>query len=207
MKSWSDFYDLAMQDVPGCPLAAMDVALRQAAIFFCERSLAWKYRHPDIPVIPNTASYAFAPPTEAVVHAIVHAELDGRNMNFPGAEADKRIANWGDQTGTPVFILGSPASSILAPVPNASGVLTMTVALKPSSNAGGIDDSIFDEYRDAIIHGALARLMLSPKKPYTNMQLAQYHDQQFAIGIADAGMRAARNYTRAPLRTRIMGRM
>ncbi|HEY6044772.1 MAG TPA: hypothetical protein VIU43_07720, partial [Nitrosospira sp.] len=63
-----------------------------------------------------------------------------------------------------------------------------------------------DEYRETIIHGALARLMLSPKKPYMNVQLAQYHDQQFAIRMADAGMRAARSYIRAPLRTRIMGR-
>ena len=82
----------------------------------------------------------------------------------------------------------------------------MIVALKPSASAAGIDERLFNEYREAIIHGALARLMLSPRKPYTHTQLAQYHQQQFLIETAIAGTRAARSFTRAPLRTTILGR-
>jgi hypothetical protein len=206
MKTWSDFYDLAAPDVPGCPLAAMDVALRLAAINFCEHSLAWVYDHPDIPVMPNIQSYAFAPPAGAVVHAIIRAEFDGRKIGFSPAEADRERSSWRNRTGMPEYMGASTTSLILMPNPSTAGTLTMTVALKPSPDAIGIDDSIFDEYREVIVHGALARLMLSPKKPYTNTQLAQYHDQLFAIRAADAGMRAARRHTRAPLRTRIMGR-
>ncbi|HEY6043424.1 MAG TPA: hypothetical protein VIU43_00870 [Nitrosospira sp.] len=206
MKLWSDFYDLAAPDVPGCPLAALDIALRQAAISFCEHTLAWRYDHPDIPVVSNMGSYTFSPPAGAVVAAIIYAEFNGREIGSSIAEADKQMASWRNQTGIPEYILGSGTSLMLAPVPGASGILTMTVALKPAPGAGGIEDFLFDEYRETIIHGALARLMLSPKKPYMNVQLAQYHDQQFAIRMADAGMRAARSYIRAPLRTRIMGR-
>jgi hypothetical protein len=151
-------------------------------------------------------SYAFAPPAGAVVDAIIQAEFNGRKIGSSIAEADKQMASWRNQTGMPEYILGSGTSLMLAPVPGASGILTMTVALKPAPGASGIEDFLFDEYRETIIHGALARLMLSPKKPYTNVQLAQYHDQQFTIRMADAGMRAARSYIRAPLRTRIMGR-
>ncbi|MDQ3185983.1 MAG: hypothetical protein M3Q16_05880, partial [Pseudomonadota bacterium] len=84
--------------------------------------------------------------------------------------------------------------------------LTMTVALKPSPASNGIDDTQFNEFDEAIVHGALARLMLSPKKPYTSVQLAAYHQQQFAIKTAAAGMRVARSYTRASLRTAISQR-
>ena len=206
MKPWSDFYDLTAPDLPGCPLAVMDVALRLAAITLCEQSLAWRYDHPDIPVTPNTDSYRFTPPAGAVVHAITRAEFNGRKIDFSRAEADREISRWRNRTGVPEYIGANAMSLMLMPTPATSGMLTMTVALKPSPDADGIDDSIFDEYREAIVHGALARLMLSPKKPYTNMQLAQYHDQLFAIRVADAGMRAARSHTRAPLQTRIMAR-
>jgi hypothetical protein len=205
MKPWNDFYDLAAPDVPGCPIAAMDVALRLASITLCEQSLAWRYDHPDISVTPNIDSYAFTPPAGAVVHAIIRAEFDGRRIDFSRAEADREISGR-DRTGIPEYVRAGAMSLILTPTPGTSGTLAMTVALKPSPDAAGIDDSIFDEYREAIVHGALARLMLSPKKPYTNMQLAQYHEQLFAIRVADAGMRAARGHTRMPLQTRIMGR-
>ena len=140
------------------------------------------------------------------MHAITRAEFNGRKIDFSRAEADREISSWRNRTGVPEYIGANAMSLMLMPTPATSGMLTMTVALKPSPDADGIDDSIFDEYREAIVHGALARLMLSPKKPYTNMQLAQYHYQLFAIRVADAGMRAARGHTRAPLQTRIMAR-
>jgi len=42
-KLWSDFYDLVVPDLPGCPFAMVDNALRESAIAFCEQSLAWSY--------------------------------------------------------------------------------------------------------------------------------------------------------------------
>jgi hypothetical protein len=47
--------------------------------------------------------------------------------------------------------------------------------------------------------------MSSPKKPYTHLQLASYHQEQFGIKTAAAAMRAGGSYTRVPLRTRILG--
>ncbi|SEK64357.1 hypothetical protein [Nitrosovibrio tenuis] len=206
MKLWSAFYDLAVPDTPGCPFEAMDAALRQAATSFCEQSLAWKYEHPSIPVTIGIASYGVVAPAEAMMHAIIHAEFDGKEINSRIREADTWTAGWSRKTGMPEYIFGAAPSVTLVPVPDVAGTLSMTIALKPSPTAAGIDDFIFNEYREAIVHGALARLMLSPRKPYTNAQLAQYHSQQFLVKTADAGMRVARSYTRAPLRTRIMGR-
>ena len=207
MKLWSDFYDLILPDLPGCSPVMADVALRQSAIAFCEQSLAWKYEHPPISIVSGTAEYGFFPPAGALVHAVIHAELDGRELNCSTSEADIRIAGWHNQSGAPQYILGGANFLALVPKPDARGTLTLETALKPAPSAAGIDDSLFDEYREAIIHGALARLMLSPRKPYTNVQLAQYHAQQFVIQAADAGTRAARSHTRAPLQTRMMRRV
>jgi hypothetical protein len=206
MKLWSDFYDLVVPDLPGCPFLMIDNALRQAAIAFCEQSLAWSYQHPDVSVVAATAVYAFVPPSGAVVHAITYAEFADTAIECKAGESGITIDDWRNQTGTPTYVLGGATSATLVPTPDVAGTLAMTVALKPSPTATGIDDAMFNEYRDAIIHGALARLMLSPKKPYSNPSLATYHQQQFTILTGQAGMRQARNYTRAPLQSAILSR-
>lgn len=206
MTPWTSFYDLIAPDLPGCSFAAMDIALRQAAIAFCEQSLTWKYTHPDIAVVAATASYNYVPPTQAVVHVVTYAEFDGTEIECKAGESNIAIADWRNQTGAPEYVLGGATALTLVPTPDVAGTLSLEVALKPSPTGTGIDDNIFSEYRQAIIHGALARLMLSPKKPYTSPSLAQYHDQQFQIKTGQAGLRQARNYTRAPLQTSILRR-
>ena len=205
MKTWSAFYDFTLPDLPGCPVAALDIALRQSAIEFCELSLAWKAEHDPIAVVSGTAEYAFVPPSEAVVHAITYAQFDDDELQITG-ETGILIQNWRTGTGTPKYILGGATMLTLVPEPDVDGTLTMNVALKPSPDATGIDDSIFNEYRQVIVHGALAKLMLSPKKPYSDPQVATYHAYQFATKTGAAGTRSDRNNTRMPLRTAILRR-
>lgn len=203
---WTAFYDYIVPDLPGCPFAVVDNALRLAAIAFCEQSLAWRYKHPAVAVVPATAEYPFVPPAESVVHAITYAAFEDKNIESHAGESGINIADWRNQTGTPEYVLGGYTDLTLVPTPDVAGTLTMTVALKPSPAAAGVDDNVFNEYRGAIVHGALATLLLSPKKPYTSPNLATYHQQQFAIQTGVAGMRQARNFTRAPLQTAILRR-
>ena len=148
-----------------------------------------------------------SPDTTALVIVAVTVAL--QLSEYPViADAELNIASavddWRNATGTPEYILGGTTSLQLVPAPDAGGTLTLKVALKPSPSATGIDDDIFNEYREAIVHGALARMMLSPKKPYSSPQLAPYHAQQFEIKAGQAGVRQARNYSRAPLQTAIL---
>ena len=206
MKIWSDFYDLLLPDLPGCPVTAADSALRQSAIAFFEQSLAWQAGHQPVFVTTGVAEYAFSPPEGTVVHAITHAVLDGEEIGPFVGEKNIPIRSWRRQTGKLRYVLGGPSSLTLVPAPDINGLLAMTVALKPSATSTGIEDTLFNEYRETIIHGAMARLMLSPKKPYTDIQLAAYHRQQFIIKTAAAGLRVARSYARVPLRTEILRR-
>jgi hypothetical protein len=208
MKLWSDFYDLIIPDLPGCPIGALPVALRQAAIAFCEQSLAWNFSHPDITVTVANADYDFSPPDGAVVHAIDYAEFNDQEIEVKTAQDDVWLWNWRHQDGTPQYVMGHPTYLTLIPTPNVAGTVSnLTVFLKPSPIADGIDDDdMFNEYREAIIHGAKGMLMTSPKKPYTDLNMATYHQQQFRIATAAANIRTGRNYTRAPLQTQIMRR-
>lgn len=206
MKPWIDFYDLAKPDLPNCPDGALDSALRQSAIDFCEQSFAWRYEHPSVAVTVGTSQYEFGPPSGAVVHAITYAKFNDNEIEV-GVDADHmRIWKWRDQTGTPQYVLGGDTNLTLVPNPDIEGTLTMIVVLKPSPDAESVDDFLFNEYRETIVHGAKARLMLSPKKPYGNPEMSVYHQAQFIAKTGAAGTRVARNYTRAPLQTSIMRR-
>lgn len=207
MKLWSGFYDLVAPHLPGCPVTAMDNALRQAAIAFCEQSLAWRFDHPAIAVEPGVSVYPFAPPDGSVTHAILHAALDGREITCGAGGWDMAERSRASSLcGIPSCILGGSGFLTLVPPPCASGVLTLSVALKPSPTSAGLGDRELDEYREAIVHGTLSRLMCSPKKPYTQLQLASYHQEQFGIKTGAAAVREGRGCTRMPLRTRIMDR-
>lgn len=205
MKEWSGFYDMLMPELPGCPQAAADHALRQSAVEFCEQSLVWQAFHPEVAISAGTADYAFSPPEGTRVHAISRAALDGSELEafVPGAGGSLHGQQGG--LGSPRYVIGGTARFTLAPEPAAAGVLAMTVALKPSPDSQGIEDWLFDEYREPIVHGTLARLMLSPKKPYSNIELAAYHRQQFTVKTGAAGARAATRHARAALQTLLPG--
>jgi hypothetical protein len=206
MKLWSDFYDSALPELPGCPYVALNHALRQSAIAFCEQSLVWTYEHPDIAVTVDVDIYDYVPPAEALVHAVTWAKFNDVEIDARTKDADMRIWDWRNQTGTPAYVLSMPSSLKLVPKPDVEGTLKLIVALKPDYDATGVDDGIFQEYREAIVHGAKARLMLSPRKPYTDAERAALNMQQFNSKVMAAGVRASRNYTLAPLRTTIMSR-
>lgn len=207
MTPWNTFFDLLSPDVPGCPQAAQVAALRQAAITFCEQALAWRYDHPDIAVTPGTAKYLFVPPSQTLVHAVISAEFNDEKIETKVMERDINKWKLDLETGTPEYLLGGPISITLYPVPDVAGTLRLKVALKPTPAADGVDDVIYDEYREAVVHGALSKLLLSPKKPYTDVTLANYHAQLFHIQTACAGMREAKNYNRARLETTLMRRI
>lgn len=205
MIAWSAFFDLLAPEVPGCPQVAQTLALRRAAIAFCEQSMVWRESHNPISVSVGTAEYDFIPPDQAVVHTVQYAQFEGRELEITGQD-NIRIQDWRDQTGFPQYLLSGPTALTLVPEPDVEGTLTLLVTLKPVPGATDIPDLLYNEYREAIVHGALSRLMLSPKKPYTDAGLASYHQHQFQIKTAAAGTRADRNYTRAALRTTIMRR-
>jgi hypothetical protein len=195
-----------LPEVPGCPIPAANIAIRQSAVAFCEQSLAYKTSHNPIAVVSGTAEYDFQPQDQTVVHAITYAKFNDDELQSRVGEYGISNPDWRSEEGTPKYIFGGMTSLTLIPAPDVDGTLTMIVALKPSPDATGIDGNIFNEYREAIVHGALSRLMMSPKKPYSNQTLAQWHGQQFTIMTGQAGMRAARSYTRAPLQTSILRR-
>lgn len=174
-----------------CPDPTAILAIRNAAIEFCGRSRVWQYEHAAVNVVADTPSYAFVPPADAVVVEILQAWYD--NLRIWPKQPDALVgmyANWKTaESQRPNYVTQLDERNFrLVPIPTvalASGI-TMDVALKPTRAATGIETRIYEEYAEAIGHGAKWRLMEKPKQPWSNATLAAYHKQMFddAIGAA-----------------------
>ncbi len=81
------------------------------------------------------------------------------------------------------------------------------VAVKPVlATATTIDDVIANKYDELLVHGALARLYLIPRKPWTDANLAIFHKNIFDAGIGPARTEAAEEFqTGIPRRVRYGG--
>jgi len=76
----------------------------------------------------------------------------------------------------------------LVPVPNVlqEKALQFFVSLTPNTNVKRVPSIAVTHYFEAIKHGLLTRLYSHPSKPYSNVLLAQFHAQRYAIAVAEA---------------------
>jgi hypothetical protein len=110
--------------------------------------------------------------------------------------------SWRTDIGVPSsFYLQDDGTVGLALAPDATGNLRINAALKPTRVSTTFPTWIFERYVETIAHGAKGRIMKIPKKPYTDLVMAAYHDKEFLGLIGEARIRATRAATRAPLRT------
>ena len=175
MKPWSAFYDYVLPDVPGCGNLAADVALRQSAQAFCNAAKVWRETLDATVVEAGNYVYDFDIGHDQEVVEIIEARLDGAPY---AVQRDRRGKTGLRYVDGQTFELGRGV-----PV---GAALTLDVVLRPAPNAYGVEDDIYTAHSEALASGAKARLMRSPKKPYTDFNLAQLHEQHFASAVERA---------------------
>lgn len=99
----------------------------------------------------------------------------------------------------------TPDKYIILPLPDDQRQyrMRMFVALKPRRNAVGMEEFIFDELEEVIFHGALQHLLVLPKVPWSDRELAAYHAKQFVFQIAERRARANLGNVRGMMRARM----
>jgi hypothetical protein len=204
-------------------------AIRNSVIDFCKRSWAYQVLLGPITITPFIQEYVFAAGTYGQPAATDQAQIMWAKYNnrviWPVTKADLNLDqyNWASPTPQSVIVASAARcgnnplnyysdqeSSLigLTPIPNAVpnvSALYVQMALNPLRASVDMPDWIYETYLEDIAHGALYKLFAMPKKMWTNANLAGTYKKLFEEGCADARIQSARNYTRAPLRTRPMG--
>lgn len=194
MKSWIDFYDYYLSNLPGCTFFAAQNALRMAAQEFCDRSKVWRVTMDPVVTVANTSIYDFDITADQEIVKLLSAKLGGQNI-APLAPDQAEMA------GTHGILVLNPREFMLLPDPPAGLSLVMKVAFKPSNKSSGVEDWIYTSFAEQIAAGAKARLMAEANKQYSDPKGSADNQMIFDAGIGSAVIKAAKAYSSAPLRT------
>ena len=181
-----------------------EYAIKRACIEFCAGSWIWKELSDPIDVTAGEAFYDLEPSNGADITAVMDVAYNGTPLPAKSvAWLDANLPGWRSNTATPQYFTQVDTEQIiLAPVPAAAlaAGLTLTLAMEPSRSSTGLPKWIFNQYMYTLADGAMARLMLMPDKPWTNLANGQDRRQQFEAGIASARASAVAGLGRATLR-------
>lgn len=165
--------------VPGCSELEIVSAYRYALIDFCIRTrcmTSW---------VTTTTNDLISPviTSDQQTVDILDALLDDQEiacayMNDRAVTAATHEA--------PVLTWSNPNVPQVVPQPLVSKDLQLLLVFAPGPTATEIEDTIWMRYGEAIDHGALARLLLEPGRPYSNPQVGAFHGQQFDDAITKA---------------------
>lgn len=157
---FSVMYPRLVNELPRCPLPIIEDAIRETIREFCVQTQIWTLELDPLYVREEVTDYDIekcGEPKYAVIDMPVKVVLDTRTL-----DPDKGEYYMGDRY---TLVLGSEPSEDI------SQGLVVTVCLKPTQTATEIPNRLYEDYKEAFINGTLARLMMQPKKPWSNPAL------------------------------------
>lgn len=192
-----------LMEVAGAPTPLIDREIRHAAIDFCDYTLTWRTPVDLQDIIVSTSDYDLTVPSDARVVTVLYAGRDGVRM-LPTSERrlDDEQDGWRNSTttaaGSSWYYLPDRETIRIALTPDASATdaLAVMCAFKPTQTATNLPDILFDDHLEAIGHGAKARLLAIPGKPWSNPQLAAYHEAKFEKAKKKEKAERLNDYTR-----------
>lgn len=200
-KTLEDFYPFVTVHVVGCSYPLIDHAIRQSAIAFCQRSLAWNGTLDAETLTADDLPYRIAgEETYAVVHDILNVFVDDKRMSKSNARKLDKRGNWRAEVGIPeAYVVLSNDVIDLWRRPEESVSVIATVVYNPKQDTNSLPDILYNEYAEMIAAGARARLMAIPNKPWSDAAMAAYWDGTFQSGAEIVRSKVQSSYG-APVR-------
>tara|TARA_B100000902_G_scaffold260268_1_gene246502 strand:- start:14161 stop:14835 length:675 start_codon:yes stop_codon:yes gene_type:complete len=192
MATYTSLVKEILPYVPLCPDALVEQHIRAATIEFCERSKAYILDMDPFNTTAGVYEYDFDIPVATEVHQVLYMTHDGNDMDpISPRSLELNYPDWRNRTGSPhVYLQKSSSLFWIVPVPSGSKEVIASVALKPTRTSNNIDSTVSNQYRDAILYGALYRLLRMPGREWTDVGAAREYLAQFNNEIMQAELRA-----------------
>ena len=183
-----------ISDIPEIPAFVAARQYLRACRELCEKARVWRL---DGTMTVGAGSEledlsdSFPDNTE-LVDVISIKPVDGSSPVLPKTQAwlDTNWSDWRAQEALVAryYVLKENNTIQLVPTPAEAVVdaYYFRAAIKPTLSAIEIDDLLVNKYSEVLIHGAKGYLFATPRKPWTDMKLAQYHTAMFIAAIPDA---------------------
>lgn len=205
---WSAWDEDLLADLPTCTPAFLRRQLLLSARDFFDRSWAWLNQQASIAVVAGTATYPWVAPAGTEVRHVLQAWLGNSVLTpKPRNELKAIYGAYLKKTGAPAyFVKDVPSKIILVPNPTSDAAnpdgITATVALVPTLAAANMDDEMASLYFDEIGMGAKARLLVMPRKPWTDVARGVAFQEKFEQAAAAAKVKVTKSYSSARLHVR-----
>lgn len=205
MKPISTFFPRMLPYLPGCSEPLAQQALLDAAIVFCEDTQALRAELDDFETAPGQAAYELNVPSAQQVARILEVRVEGRVIPAVAAE-DVNLLN--HATGHPMAYYTDRTDSQftlrLFPTPDDAYTVSVRAAVRPTRDADVLEDDLFDLWSDAVLFGAVARVMAVPGQPFSDPAGSMNYSIMAARAASKA--RVEGNFGRVRSTSRVRGR-
>jgi hypothetical protein len=182
---------------PGCVAKVRKRAVVLACREFFEQSAAWRVVVGPKNLVANKKRYYMSPyDAYSNIVRVFSVELNG----YPLDPLLRRPAGTEPPADRPrYYYLENPDQIRLWPMANSSATnaLTFYVALTPKQTVTHLPRIAATHFFDAILDGAIGRLLEQPAKPYSDPVRAQYHLSRFQAAIGKYAGEAKKGFAGA----------
>lgn len=194
---YSQWIPVVLVELPGCPRPLVIEAVRQATIQFCQDSGFWRKELDGFYTVATDAEYELEPPVDSTIADVLLIKVNKREIE-PKTQDDLEgmYSDWRDTSGCPTcFFLRDKQTIVLLPIADDAYPVRVIATLKPTQAAQGVDEIVFEEFKDCIKHGAIAYLAKIPEKTWTNPGKSADSQAEFNAGIVKARLSAQNGYS------------
>jgi len=198
--SLDDFLDDVLVEVPGCPIYTARDRIRWAAIEFCKLTGVSVHTTEEIDwdadcslvelPVPSSNVRAWQVLWISTVNGMLHA-LNRRQMNERGIIWDGLEAEAPDS-----YIRKSNTEIQLVPTPTSDTTSAMSIhcSYLPTRDATKLDAVLMDEYREAIVAGALSKLLNMSKEEWYDPAEARERSTWFSFACSEGRALADKDF-------------
>lgn len=188
-----DMLNSVLGRAPGCPESEAAQQMLNACMEFCERTY-WLTEPVTITTPGQTVSL------DAQVLDIIEAKIGADDLlityvNDPQIDALS--------PGKYALTFADPSYPLIAPTPPDGTEIYLLIVSAPGPAAQAVADVLWLRHSEALTHGALARLLAEPKKPWSDSQTAMYYRGLFDEAMRRAAADAGRNRKTTGRRLRV----
>lgn len=185
--------------VPSCPEPTALTSLVDSATEFCDATRAVRETVEVGVTRPGTATYDLDV-AQGMEVAQVQAVWLGKRPLQLAPEAQRTYAEVAHLLqGDPQFAyLDGGHELVLYPEPEREEPLRVRVALRPLPSATALPDPLYSRWREAIVSGAAARLMMIPGQAFTSPELAAVYRGAFLREVSRGRVEANRGPVGVP---------
>ncbi|CAB3972340.1 MULTISPECIES: hypothetical protein [Burkholderia] len=206
MTDIDEFLTKVMPFAPTCPEPTAIEHIRAAARDFCEMTRLWRFDDTfQIGDDPNVV----CTPCGAVIHEIERCDYNGKKLDPASLDwLDDRHPNWRSDTqlwtGQPKwFTQVEPNTVRVVPAPiEPDGNIKVWLHLKPSEDADQLPDFLARDHMTIISWGALANILMLPKQPFTDTNMAVFFSGKFDAALGRKSKLQSSGQQRAPVRSK-----